>query len=148
MNYIHIIGRLGRDAEERVTADGQKILTLTMASDSRKSGKDETIWYRVTFWGDRYAKMVPYLKKGKPMMVGGELFKPTMYDDRNGNKQISSVEVRADYIKFLPYGKTDEASSQSPGGFSQTENPGVVQGSASAPAAQAADPFSDEALPF
>jgi single-strand DNA-binding protein len=146
MNYIHIIGRLGKDAEERVTADGQKILTLVVATDTRKAGVDETIWYRVTFWGDRYAKMVPYFKKGKPVMVGGEMSKPTTYQDRNGNTQLSSIDVRADYVKFLPYGKPDE-------GNSPTATPGIMQGAVKAAeeskGSNYADPFNeDDGLPF
>lgn len=117
MNYVHIIGRLGKDPETRFTADGKKIITLSVATSSFKAGNEETIWWRVTLWGDRWDKMVSYLTKGKPVMVGGEMRKPETYTDKNGALQLSSIEVTADYVKFLPYGKTDQENQQSGQGY-------------------------------
>ena len=48
MNYVMVAGHLGADPEVRYTSNGQKVTTLRIATNSRKGGKDETIWWRAT----------------------------------------------------------------------------------------------------
>lgn len=121
MNYVHILGRIGKDAETRVTTNGNKVTSFAVATNTRVGDKDETIWWRVNGWGDRFEKMCQYLTKGKPIMAGGTLKKPEIYKDANGNSQISSLDIRADYINFVPStGVEGQEKSNSPyGGQSQ-----------------------------
>ena len=104
MNNITLAGRLGTDPEVRFTPSGQKVTSFSMATNSRKGGKDETTWWRITVWGERLDKMIQYLKKGSAIIVVGELHKPEIYTDRNGNSQVS-MEVTAEILKFSPFGK-------------------------------------------
>lgn len=107
MNFLWIMGRLGVDAEVRFTTNGRKVTTLRVAVNEWRNGKDETLWYRVTIWGDRYDKMVPYLTKGSGVVVGGTFHKPEIYTDKNGQPQ-PSLEITAEYLSFNPFGgKTD-----------------------------------------
>ncbi len=115
MAIIHIAGHLGTDPETRVTPGGQKVTTLRVATNVRRNGKDETIWYRVTIWGDRYDKMLTYLKKGSAVMIVGRLDKPEIYNDREGRPQVS-LNVTADIVEFPPFGRPD--GKQQEGGFS------------------------------
>ncbi|MBS0622368.1 MAG: single-stranded DNA-binding protein [Verrucomicrobia bacterium] len=101
MNLMQIVGNLGSDPEESVTPDGQKVVSFRIAVNTRKKGKDITVWYRVTIWGDRFDRMLPYIKKGSSLLVIGELQKPEIYTDRNGQPQIS-LDITADILKFLP----------------------------------------------
>ena len=64
MNFINIAGNLGADPEVRFTSSGKKVTTLRVATKTRKGGNDETIWYRVTVWGEQFDKMISFLKKG------------------------------------------------------------------------------------
>lgn len=102
MNIIQIVGRLGADPETRFTPSGQKVTSLRLATNSRRGGKEETTWWRITIWGDRFDKMLPYLKKGSALMVVGEL-KAEIYMDKSGQPQIS-LEVTADILKFMSLG--------------------------------------------
>ena len=115
MNFVHIVGRLAKDPESRFTADNLKVTTLVVATNSFRAGTEETIWWRVTLWGDRWDKMLNHLSKGKPVMIGGEMRKPTIYNDKSGSPQVGSVELTADYIKFLPFQKQDQAEGQGSG---------------------------------
>jgi single-strand DNA-binding protein len=110
MNFVFIAGRLGSDPETRFTPSGLKVTNFRFACSSKKGGKDETIWWRVTVWGDQYDKMLPYMKKGTALMIQGELHKPQIYNDREGKPQ-TSLEITATSISFSPFGKTDGASS-------------------------------------
>jgi len=109
MILIEIAGFLGRDAEERFTPSGEKVVTLNVATKIRQSGKDETVWWSVSIWGDRFNKMIPYFKKGTGLIIVGELRKkPEIYTDKNGQQQVS-LSMNAEVIKFSPFGKPEKA---------------------------------------
>lgn len=148
MNFIQIMGYLGADAETRFTPNGQKVVTLRIATTTRKGGKEETIWYRVTIWGDRFDKMLPYLKKGSGLIVVGELNKPDIYTDRDGKSQIS-LEVTAEFIRFSPFGKGDKSGEkeQQESMQGQFAKSAPVSGSSTTHAYSASHDL-DDALPF
>jgi single-strand DNA-binding protein len=103
MNFIELLGNVGNDAEVRHTPNGQKLTTFSLATRSRKGGQDITTWYRVTVWGDRFDKMVPYIKKGSALIVRGSLNPPEVYTDKNGTAQVR-LEVTAEILSFSPFG--------------------------------------------
>jgi single-strand DNA-binding protein len=111
MNILQIAGHLGADPETRFTPSGQKVTTLRVATNVRKGGKDETVWFRVTIWGDRFDKMLTYLKKGSAIIAVGELGKPEIYTDKEGRPQIS-LEMTAEFIRFSPFGKTERSGQE------------------------------------
>ena len=112
MNFGQIAGHLGADPEVRFTSSGKKVTTLRVAARTRKGQNDGTIWWRATIWGEQYDKMIPYLKKGSPIIVAGEIHKPEIFNDKEGKPQIS-MEITAAYIQFSPFGKPGGAASQS-----------------------------------
>lgn len=114
MNIVEIAGHLGADPETRVTPNGLKITTLRLATNSRRAGKDETIWWRVTVFGDRFDKMLMHLKKGSPLIVIGEMNKPEIWTDKEGRPQIT-LELVAEMIKFSPFGRPDRPQEGSAG---------------------------------
>lgn len=142
MARIIVLGRLGKDAEERVTPSGAKVVSFSLAETVKRSGTEETIWYNISCWGDRYSKLLPYLKKGKPLQITGEMFKPKMYE-KNGVKEISSIEVRAYDLDFVPRDNSEQPSSNDESSYSS----GVVQGALATPS-DTSDPFGDDSLPF
>lgn len=147
MNYLNIAGHLGADPEVRFTAGGQKVTTLRVACRSRK---DDTIWYKVTIWGDQFDRIMTYFKKGSSIIVSGELMKPEIFTDREGNPQIS-LQVVAHHLAFSPFGKgkSQDGSSSSEGhsggfgGFEQTSG-----GPGSSSNAPVSGGFDDEEIPF
>lgn len=106
MFIVHVAGHLGKDPETRFTANGQKVTTFTMAVNQRKGKEDVTVWVRVTIWGDRFDKMISFLKKGSGVIVTGKLNPPTTYVDKEGRTQVS-LEVTAEMIEFSPFGRSD-----------------------------------------
>lgn len=120
MIIIEIAGHLGADPEVRYTPGGQKVTSIRVATNTRKSGKEETVWWRVTIWGDRFDKMMPYLKKGSAIIVIGEMSKPEIYTDKEGRPQVS-LDITAEMIRFSPFGRTDR-SGQEQGAASQANH--------------------------
>lgn len=155
MNHTTIAGHLGADPEVRFTSSGQKVTTLRVAARVRRSGKDETIWWRVTIWGEQFDKMIPYFKKGSPIIVMGELNKPEIFTDRDGKPQIS-MSLTAYHLSFSPFGRPDsgnssEGSHESHGeslapaetaGHGASAAHGMMHGQGKGPA------FSDDEVPF
>lgn len=152
MNQVMIAGHLGADPEVRFTSGGQKVTTLRVAARARRgSNKDETIWWRVTIWGEQFDNMIKYLKKGSPVMAFGELSKPEIFTDREGNPQVS-MNVTAHQLQFSPFGRPDAAPS--PSGARSNEESGVVpvgaqaaqQGQGAANTSSVA--FNEDEIPF
>lgn len=110
MFIVHLAGHLGKDPETRFTPSGQKVTTFTIATNHRKGKEDVTMWVRVTVWGDRFDKMLSYLKKGSGVIVTGRMNPPSSYTDKEGRTQIS-VEVTAEMIEFSPFGKDRQGES-------------------------------------
>lgn len=108
MFIVHLAGHLGKDPETRFTPSGQKVTSFTIATNHRKGKEDVTIWVRVTVWGDRFDKLISYLKKGSAVIVTGRMNPPSSYTDKEGRTQVS-VEVTAEMIEFSPFGKTDRS---------------------------------------
>lgn len=158
MIIIEIAGHLGADPETRFTPSGQKVTNLRVATNVRKAGKDETVWWRVTIWGDRFDKMMTYLKKGSAVIIIGEMGKPEIYTDREGRQQIA-LELTAEMIRFSPFGKPDgktnqDSSQASAGGGRGSYAPSGANGSDAAFAGTASGTHAghaednDDQMPF
>ncbi len=157
MNQITIAGHLGSDPEVRFTSSGQKVTTLRVAARARRSGKDETIWWKVTVWGEQFDKIIPYFKKGSPIIVVGELSKPEIFTDREGRPQVS-MNITAQNIMFSPFGRPDgQGSTEGSAGQTQTSHPDGQQHPMASPSHQEmavhgqgkSEPaFSDDEIPF
>ena len=111
MNHITVAGHLGSEPETRFTSSGTKVTSFRVATNQRRGGNDETTWWRITIWGEQFDKMIPYLKKGSPIIVHGELQKPEIYNGKDGNPQIS-LNVTAQSLSFSPFGRGDRQNDQ------------------------------------
>ncbi len=114
MQYIEIAGHLGADPETRFTANNHKVTNLRIAVNTRNKGKEETLWWSVSIWDDRFAKLIPHLKKGSAVIVWGELTPPEIYSDREGKQRVR-LSINAEMIRFSPFGggKSERPSSDS-----------------------------------
>lgn len=75
-----LYGRIGRDAETR-PAGQTKVTSFSVATDrwagrgKGDNGKDyKTTWVEVSIWGDRGEKVAPQLKKGRRVVVAGDVY--------------------------------------------------------------------------
>ncbi len=152
MNSIQLAGHLGADPETRFTPSGQKVTTLRVACRARK---DETIWWKVTIWGDQFDRMLPYLKKGSAIMVSGEFTKAEVYNDREGKPQVS-LQVVAHNISFSPFGRpggSKEGGGQQETSYNNNNSPSFgadnsFNSSRGGNAQEQTDTFLDEEIPF
>ncbi len=142
MNQITIAGHLGADPEVRFTSSGQKVTTLRVAARARK---EETIWWKVTIWGEQFDKMLSYFKKGSPIIVLGELNKPEIFTDKEGKPQVS-MSITAINLLFSPFGKPESSSSHTD--RSENEAPSSSREPVAHGQAKADTAFAEEEMPF
>jgi single-strand DNA-binding protein len=113
MFIVTLAGHIGKDPETRFTASGQKVTSFSIATNHRKGQEEKTVWVRITAWGDRFDKMLSYLKKGSGVVVTGKMNPPASYTDKEGRTQFS-LEVTAEMIEFSPFGRNDLQGSPAP----------------------------------
>lgn len=151
MNQITIAGHLGADPEVRFTSSGQKVTTLRVAARARRGAKDETIWWKVTVWGEQFDKMIPYFKKGSPIIVFGELSKPEIFTDREGRPQVS-MNITALNLTFSPFGRPDQGGNAASAGAEPHPQPEMAHAGAHEQSSfgqgKADAAFNDDEIPF
>lgn len=102
LNRICIVGRLTKDAELRITPNGNNVTNFTVAVDRDRKGKDgnkETDFINVVTLGKLAEVCAEYLQKGKMCSVEGRL-QIRQYTDKEGQKR-SITEILADGVQFL-----------------------------------------------
>ena len=92
----HVIGRLGKDAEEVQVGEG-RALRFSVASDRRK--KDQSgQWVRHTDWvavQTYQVNLKPYLTKGKQVVVSGDL-NAELWTRKDGTTSLDLAIMKAD----------------------------------------------------
>lgn len=126
MNTLILAGHLGADPEVRFTPSGRKVTSLRLATKTRRSGEDETVWWQISVWGDQFDKMITLLKKGSGIVVTGSLAgKPRIFTGKDNQPQVS-LAVNATDLQFSPFGRPDQ-------GAGQTSNPAQHYAASAAP---------------
>ena len=138
INRVVISGNLTRDIELRQTAGGMAVASLGVAVNDRRRNPQTGEWEDVpnfigcTFFGDRAAKLAPYLTKGTKVCIEGKLRWSQW--ERDGQKR-SKLEVIVDSIEFMS--QRQQQPMQQPA-QQQAYNPAYAQQAPQYPQAQRA----------
>lgn len=102
---ISIVGNVGGDAELKITPNGNKVTTFSVAVTPRvqKSNEwtdGETMWFRCFVWGEDAASAVIAIHKGQKVFVDGR-FKVESYTTKDGEAR-TSLEVTVDKYGVVP----------------------------------------------
>jgi single-strand DNA-binding protein len=113
---IIIVGNVGRDPELRYTQSSIAVCDFSVAVNRRvrdenapNGRRDETTWFRVTAWRQLAETVAQYVKKGRQVMVIGEV-KASAYTDKAG-QPAATLEITASDVRFL--GSREEGGSDS-----------------------------------
>ncbi|NCP61748.1 MAG: single-stranded DNA-binding protein [Alphaproteobacteria bacterium] len=126
VNKVILVGNLGRDPEVRHSADGMKIVQLSVATSEswkdKTSGerKDKTEWHRVVVFNERLADVCEkYLRKGSKVYLEGQL-QTRKWTDPQGQEKYTTEVVLQRYRGELTMldGKGGEGDSMGEGSFS------------------------------
>lgn len=78
MNKCYLLGRLGADAELKVTPSGKTVLKFSLATSEKYKDREGTLqektqWHRCVMWSDRAAKLAQHLTKGTQLLIEGTI---------------------------------------------------------------------------
>jgi single-strand DNA-binding protein len=101
LNKILLIGRLGKDPEERTTATGTRVSNFSLATDSYHSGNGEktTEWHRIVAFGKTAESCNQYLRKGRLVCIEGSL--QTRCWEKSPGEKHYFTDVVAARVTFL-----------------------------------------------
>ena len=113
MAYLFGIARIGRDAELRTTAQGDKVASLSLAfTYGRKvDGKRPTQWVEGALWGKQAEALTQYLLKGTQVGVTIEDIHIEIFKKSDG-VESSKLSGRISSIEFV--GSPTAASAPPP----------------------------------
>jgi len=104
VNRVFLIGRLGRDPDDRRTGGGTRVSNFSLATDQYRSDRNGgaeklTEWHRIVAFGKIAEQCNQYLKKGRLVCVEGSL-QTRSWEKPEGTKHYST-EVVAARVTFL-----------------------------------------------
>jgi single-strand DNA-binding protein len=103
LNKVLLIGRLGKDPEDRMTTGGTKVSQFSLATDQFRPGdagsQKFTEWHRIVAFGKTAEQCNQYLKKGRLVYVEGSL-QTRSWEKPPGEKHYMT-EVVAMRVTFL-----------------------------------------------
>lgn len=102
MKSISLIGNIGNPAQIRVTSDGKKLVSFSVATTNRDKS---TTWFSIVGRGSE--TLLPYLSKGRQVFVQGDL-EVSLY---KGNIDLS---VFADRIELCGKGDNEPQAAHAP----------------------------------
>lgn len=114
VNKVILVGNLGADPESRVTASGEAVCNIRLATTETWKDKgtgerrEATEWHRINFFGKLAEIAGQYLRKGSQVYVEGSL-RTRKWTDKDGQERYST-EIRADEMKML--GKREGGEQQ------------------------------------
>lgn len=106
MNTINIVGRVGREPEQRQA--GQN--TVASLSVAVSHGKDKTSWFNVQIWGKGAETVMNYVHKGDLVGFTGQHVEET-WTDKSGEQRKKWV-LDASRVHLMP--KTANARDEQP----------------------------------
>jgi single-strand DNA-binding protein len=144
LNKAMLIGNLGADPEVRSMQNGNKVVTLSVATSEtwrdKNSGerKEQTEWHRVVIFNEGLVKVAEqYLRKGAKVYIEGAI-KTRKWQDQNGVDKYSTEIVLSGFggaLTMLGDRRDGDSGSQS-SGRSQDDYSGASSRSDPAPSAR------------
>jgi len=129
VNQHVIVGRLGADADVRVTEGGMAIANMRVATNyfkKKENGYDTlTTWHQVKAFARAAERAGEYGKKGTEVSIVGEV-RTDSWDDQNGNKRYSTYTI-ANQISFgKPSSNSGEDAQQDQAKAAESEGSKTV----------------------
>lgn len=143
-NKCILIGNLTADPEIRQTQGGTKVCSFSIAVNRR--GRDAGCdFINVVAWKEKAEFVAQWFKKGKPILVCGQL-QQRVWTDKQGNKRYE-YEIIADELSFVASADDAQTAKTEPSMSNQGAIPYIPAGYA-ADVPKYEEIPGDENLPF
>ena len=143
-NKVILIGNMTADPELKTTASGVSVCSFSIGVNRRfaKEGEQNVDFINIVAWRNTAEFVNKYFKKGKPILVCGQLQTRT-WNDNEGNKRYAT-EVIADEVSFVGNNETSTGAKNEPASNGSYAPTGYTSNNN----AQFEEIPSDEGLPF
>lgn len=107
MYQITLTGFLAADA---IKPDQYDVANFRVGSQFWNGKENETIWTNCALWGNQGLKLLPYLLKGTPVTIVGELTSNLIQTGNNGQYVATKVKV----LSIVLHGAKGESNTATP----------------------------------
>ena len=127
---ITLVGNLGSEPELRFTPSGVPVANFSLAvnkswANAQGERQSKTTWFRITVWRKQAELASQFLKKGRRVLVVGEVEEAAVWTDREGTAR-ASLDVTAQFVKFMDSSHDEEAAGGDAGHDDQEAPPPAV----------------------
>ena len=105
-NKVILIGNMSADPELKQSTSGVSVCSFSIAVNRKMSKNNECDFITIVAWRQQAEFVTRYFKKGKPILVCGQLQTRT-WTDNHGNKRTATAVI-ADEVSFV--GNKDSSS--------------------------------------
>jgi single-strand DNA-binding protein len=110
---ITLVGNLGSEVEMRFTPSGVPVANFSLAvnknwANAQGERQTKTTWFRITVWRKQAELAAQFLKKGRRVLVVGEVEEASVWTDREGTPR-ASLDVTAQFVKFMDSSHDEDA---------------------------------------
>lgn len=153
LNKAFIIGRLTRDPESRTTPNGQRVTSISVATNRTFKDKDgnkqeQVEFHNIVIWGRLAEIASQYLIKGQETMIEGRI-QTRSWDGKDGTKKYRT-EIVAESLQLgsKPGGKTGEGFVPASDAASQSNPTPAKSEEKAAPTNEDVEEIKIEDIPF
>lgn len=129
MSTLIVCGRIGSDGELKTLQSGTNVVSFSIADEIGWGDKKRVQWIKCAMFGERAAKLAPYLTKGSMVEVIGTP-QIELWSDKKTQEARGTIALTVSEVKLHGGGKKDEAEPST------------------RPTARARAPLHDDAIPF
>ena len=143
-SFAQVGGTLGRDPESRSTSGGVKVVNFSVAVEKGFGDRASTSWFNIIAFDKNAEFAEKYLKKGKPVVISGDL-QVRSWDDKQTGQKRTATEIVAYKIDFADSGTRSGGDNTSRTTTQAPRQQAAPQARATTPAD---DPFDEDGPTF
>lgn len=124
-NKVILIGNMTSDPELKQSTSGVSVCSFNIAVNRKMAKNGECDFITIVAWRQVAEFVSRYFRKGKPILVCGQL-QTRSWTDKQGNKRIAT-EVVADEVSFVGNNESSAESKNQPSAYTPSAYGGSTQ---------------------
>lgn len=151
LNKVQLIGRLGKDPEQRFTGNGTPVCNFTLATnefdgrDDQGQSKERTEWHDIVAYGKLAEICNQYLAKGRQVYIEGRLQTRKWEDKQSGEPRRKTEIVAREMVLLGSREGAREGANRDVGEERGSYNRGGGQRRGGPPPKKSAEDYSQDA---
>lgn len=97
LNKVQLIGRMGKDPEQRTTTTGTTVTNFTLATSEKYNGEEKTEWHNIVAFKKAAELIAQYCSKGSQIYVEGKI-QTRKWQDKDNNTRYSTEIIVFNFL--------------------------------------------------